>query len=526
MTHRRKTLRLTFAGMALAALTSCADTPPDIEYLIKDGMVFSGSVSDAGQIADIGFDNGVIVFIGDADAHAVSAQNVIDATALIVSPGFIDPHTHALDDLLSQDRNHVTNYLAQGVTTVFVGNDGDGPVDISETLAALDENRVGANVGVFVGHGTVRKTVLGDADRAPSQSELDAMRLLVRQAMTSGALGLSAGLYYAPASYADKDELIALAKVAAEFNGIYDSHLRDESSYSIGLLAAVEEALTIGRESGAAVHIAHIKALGVDVWGESTQVIDIIASAQQSGQRVTADQYPWRASGTHISNALIPNWAKEGGTEQFHARLQDPANQERLRTEISENLRKRGGADALLIVAGQSDHVGKTLNEIANAAERDAVSIAIEIVLNGDARVASFNMREEDIEAFMKEPWVMTSSDGTNGHPRKYASFPRKYAKYANDRGVLTLGEFIHRSSALAADTFNLCDRGYLRKGYVADILVFDPSNYKDIANFAEPRLLSTGVQHLFLSGVAAIEDGIATPALSGQVIRRGDCRQ
>lgn len=516
------------AGLFLGALMliACSDEraplPSPIDILIINGDVYTGEKDDDAQSLDIGVDEGRIVFFGEAEG--VVADRIIDASGLVVAPGFIDPHTHALDDLLSADKNHNANYLTQGVTTVFVGNDGDGPVDVAGNFEALVQNQTGTNVAAFIGHGSIRKTVLGGDDRAPTETELETMRAMVRQAMEDGALGLSAGLYYAPASYAKTDELIALAREVAEFGGVYDSHLRDESSYSIGLLAAVEEALIIGRESGAAVHIAHIKALGVDVWGQSADVIKLVEAAQANGQQVTADQYPWRASGTHVSNALIPNWVKEGSTEAFHARLRDPELAMRLREEIGENLRKRGGAEALLIVAGRDDETGKTLSEIAEARGVDSTRAAIDIVLAGDARVASFNMREEDIKAFMTQSWVMTSSDGTNGHPRKFGSFPRKYRYYVANEKAISLDDFIRRSTGLAADVFGLCDRGYIREGYAADLIIFDPRTFGENATFSEPEKNSSGVVYLFVNGAMAIEDGGLKKALSGKTLRRRKC--
>lgn len=495
-----------------------------VDVLILNGTVFTGHAGETGERFDIGISGPRIVFVGDADKAQLSSDEIIDATGLIVTPGFIDPHTHALEDLLSVERKQNLNYLTQGVTTVFTGNDGGGPISTGQLLAGFKENGVGTNVALFVGHSEIRKKVLGSENRPPNSEELRQMRSIVRGAMEEGALGLSAGLFYAPASYASTKELIALAEEAASFGGIYESHLRDESSYSIGLLAAVDEAIEIGRASGANVHIAHIKALGIDVWGESAAVIERIETARRNGQRVTADQYPWRASGTRISNAVIPNWAKDGGVEKLHERLRNPENETRLRAEILENLRKRGGASALLIVEGREAENGKTLEEVAQLRKLDAVNAAIAIVLEGDARIASFNMLEADIEALMRQPWVVTSSDGTNGHPRKYASFPRKFSHYVEGKKTISLGEFVRQSTGLTADIFSVCKRGYLKEGYYADILVFDPMNYRDVADFSKPRLLSQGVEYLFVNGSAVIEDGADLGTLSGMPIRKSDC--
>jgi len=510
-------------SFAIASCASLSSNSPAIDYLITGGTVFSGEEGDTGRTLDIGIDDGEIVFVG-ASNDQIEAKRIIDAKGLIVSPGFIDPHTHALDDLLSEYQNRLDNYLTQGVTTVFTGNDGYGPVNTGETLNAFEKNGVGANVGLFIGHGELRKSVMGLENRPPTLAEMDDMRRQIREAMEHGALGLSAGLYYAPGSFADTNEMIALAAEAAAYGGVYDSHLRDESSYNIGLIAAVEEALIIGRESGAATHIAHIKALGIDVWGESARVIKMIEEARSGDQKVTADQYPWSASGTRISNALIPNWAKEGSKEELFARLRADDLRDRLRGEVAENLRKRGGAQALLIIAGDPKDTGKTLAEAAASRNLDPVGAAIDIVLGGDARVASFNMKDTDIELFMVQPWVMTSSDGTNGHPRKFASYPRKYEVYVNEKKTISLAAFIRRSSGLVADTFKICNRGYLKVGYKADILAFNTETFSANANFSAPRKLSSGVEYLFLNGQPVIDQRELMGVYAGEAVRLSEC--
>jgi len=513
----------------LAAVTTACGGKQDqnertVDILITGGVVYTGEEKSSGDILDIGVTKDRIVFIGDASEERVSGKEMYDARNLVVAPGFIDPHTHALDDLLSDDRNQNANYLTQGVTTLFAGNDGGGPTEIAATLNALDRNGIGVNVALFVGHNSVRQAVIGGADRDPTPEEIDAMGALLRGAMMDGALGLSSGLYYAPGTFAKIDELVALARIAAEFGGVYESHIRDESSYSVGLLAAISEAIEIGAQSGAPVHIAHIKALGVDVWGESADVIRQVEAARAAGQRITADQYPWAASGTRISNALIPNWAKAGSIEDLYARLRDPSLQSRLRTEIAENLRIRGGADALLIVEERDGWSGKTLLELSQDRSEDAVETAIAIVLDGDARVASFNMQESDIESFMVQPWVATSSDGTDGHPRKYGSFPRKYRRYVRERETVSEADFIRRSTGFVADTFGLCGRGYIRENYYADIVIFDPRTFRENATFADPQELSSGVTHLFVNGTPVISDGELSNTLPGEPLRRGAC--
>lgn len=519
--------RLLFFVFAWTMLSACqgADDPSTLyDIQIRGGLVFDG-VSEDGQVIDVLIDGDKIVFIGDADAAKLAGETVIDATGLVVAPGFIDPHTHTTSDVLfGTDSKALHGYLTQGVTTVVSGNDGGGPIDIAGSLRAVSARGVGPNFALFTGHGSIRSQAMGRDNRPPTVAELDQMKQTVREALEAGALGLSTGLYYAPASYASTDEIIELAKVAAEFDALYETHIRDESSYSIGLLGAVEEALEIGRQSGASVHIAHIKALGVDVWGQSEAVISAIDAAQSEGLRVTADQYPWSASGTRISNALIPNWAKADSDESMFNRLRAPENQSRLQTEITENLRRRGGADAILLVARADGAPSRTLADEAEARGTDPVQAAIDIVLEGDSRIASFNMQDQDIKRFMVQPWVMTSSDGTNGHPRKYASFPRKYRSYVLDKSVLSLAEFINRSTSLTATTLNLCNRGRLQSGYFADVVIFDPETFGPLANFSNPAELSEGVVHLFVNGAHAIAQGQIDSGLHGRPLRRADC--
>ena len=260
------------------------------------------------------------------------------------------------------------------------------------------------------------------------------------------------------------------------------------------------------------------------MWGYSEAVIAAVEAAHAEGLKVTADQYPWSASGTRISNALIPNWAKADSDEAMYERLRDPKNEKRLIEEITENLRKRGGPDAILLVARADGLPSQTLT--ANAEQRgiDPVQAAIQIVLEGDSRIASFNMEANDIERFMIQPWVMTSSDGTNGHPRKYASFPRKYRAYVVENPVISLADFINRSTSLTAETLQLCQRGRLETDYFADVVIFDPETFAPVADFSNPAELSEGVVHLFVNGAHAINGGQINTELHGRALRRAEC--
>jgi len=500
--------------------TKDAESAIHVHILIQNGLVFSGVAGDTLKPVDVGIQDDKIVYVGDAEKDDVNAATRIDASGLIVAPGFIDPHTHSLSELLSKDQNGNLNYVMQGVTTVFNGNDGEGPSMLDDTIRRLEANGIGTNTALFVGHGSLRDDVMGGENRAPTEQELAQMSGLVAEAMQSGALGLSTGLYYAPGNFAKTDEVVALARVAAEYGGVYDTHLRDESTYNIGLLAAIEETLRIGREANIPVHIAHIKALGVDVWGQSAAAIELIEKARESGQNVTANQYPWRASGTHLRNTLLPREVLSGSGDQYLQRLRDPSVVAEIRPAMKENLRRRGGASSLLVVvANDAEIMGMTLAEVAESRGQHPIDCAIEIMLDGSTRVASFNMNQEDIEAFMQRDWVMTSSDGTDGHPRKYASFPKKYRDYVVDKGVISMEEFLYRSSGLTAETFGLDDRGRIEKGYAADIIAFDPEKLAPVATFESWNDLSVGVIYSIINGQLVIRDQRYTDNLPGRVL-------
>lgn len=510
-------MRLGFVLIALAVSTGCASVadPQRADLLIRGGTIYPGS--EAPFVGDVAVAGDRILAVGPS--LGIEAERVIDARGLVVAPGFIDPHTHVGPQLLSEDREKrlVPAFLMQGVTTAFIGNDGGGDPEVGAVLASAAANPVGINYAAYVGFGAVRTAVVGEADRAPTADELTRMRGLVASAMCQGALGLSTGLFYAPQSYAGTGEVVALAREAAARGGGYDSHIRDESSYTVGLEAAIDEAIAIGREARLPVNISHIKALGVDVHGMAPRIIAKVEAAQAAGQVVTADQYPWSASGTSLVAALVPLWAQDGGREAMLVRMADPALAGRLRDGIAENLRKRGGAEALLITQG--DFTGRTLAQIAAARGEDAVAAAQAVIRIHDPAVASFNQTEQDIAAFMARPWVMTGSDASTGHPRVFGSFARKYAKYVVVDRVLSLRDFIHRSSALTAERFGLAGRGRIKTGYLADIVLFDPEAYRERATYAEPTLLAEGVRAVLVNGVLTVDQGQLTGRAAGRAL-------
>lgn len=517
------------AKVALAAISAgfsmgVVPAPELVDLIIRGGTVYTGS--DAPFVGDVAISGDRVRAVGAK--LPFSARRVIDAAGMVVAPGFIDPHTHIGEQLASRDPTTrlIPAFLMQGITTAFIGNDGGGS-DLADVLTRSRTKPVGINYAAFVGFGAIRERVIGDMDRAPTAAELQRMRRMVARGMCQGALGLSTGLFYAPQSFASTDEVVTLAREAGVRGGVYDSHIRDESSYTVGLAAAIDEAIAIGREGGLPAHISHIKALGVDVQGQAPAIIAKIEAARARGQNVTADQYPWSASGTSLVASLMPLWAQDGGRPALLKRFDDPALKNRLREGIVENLRKRGGAAKLLIVEGKYAH--HTLEAVARELGEDPVNAAISVIRTQDPRVVSFNQREEDIAAFMRRPWVMTSSDASGGHPRVYGSFARKYRKYVVSEHVLTLREFIERSSALTADTFGVDGRGRLKPGAFADVVIFDPKRYAERATYEQPTLLAEGVRSVLVNGVLAVDRGKLTGRAAGRALKRrptpGSCR-
>lgn len=499
---------------------SCTDAPQEsYDVLLKNATIYDGSLDDS-YIGSVAIRADTIAWIGKS-VENITAEKVVDAEGYVLSPGFIDPHTHALNDLTDSLKKANLNYLYQGVTTVVTGSDGNSVLQIGERLADWKKNGIGTNAAIMTGHRTIRRRVMGMRDNEPTIEELENMKTLVRRGMQDGALGFSSGLYYAPASFATTEETIELAKVAAEFGGIYDAHIRDESTYNIGLVAAIKESIEIGEKANLPVNISHIKALGVDVWDKSGEVINIVKAAQDRGLKITADQYPYRASGTSLTQALVPKWVFADEVE-FQKKFDDPTLRDRIIAGMTENLRIRGGAESLLLTAPTDKSLtGKNLAEIAQNLNKDPVLTAIDIIQNGGSAVASFNMQDADIQNFMRQTWVMTCSDGTTAHPRKYGSFPKKIREYVLEKKTISLAEMIHKSAMLPAQVFQIPQRGQIKVGYFADIIIFKPEEFKDVANFQQPDKYATGIHYAFINGKMAIEKGIYNSTLNGYPIRK-----
>ena len=496
------------------------------DVIVSGGTIYDGSGAP-GYRADIGIREGRIERVGRI--KNTLAARVIEASGKYVAPGFIDIHTHCDSGIRDKSRNSALNYLSQGVTTLVGGNCGGGTYNVSDYFGELEKLGIGPNVVHLVGHGTLRQTVIGNEDRAPSEEELAEMKSLLERALQEGAAGLSSGLFYAPGSYAQTDELIELCKVAKKFGGIYATHLRDESDYSVGLVAAVEEAIDIGEKTGIPVQISHIKALGKPVWGLSQEVSRLIEEARERGLAVFADQYPYNASSTSLTAAVVPRWVQAGG--RMRELLKDPNQLPEIKAEIAENIERRGGPETLVIASSRnySEWEGKNLNDICLSLGKDAVDTAIEMVLNGGASIVSFNMDEGDIEYFMSKSWVMTGSDGSlplfgraRPHPRSYGAFPRKIRTYVLEKNILGMEQAVRAATGLPAEALGFTERGLLKKGYVADIVVFDPNSIRDKATYADPHQYSEGIIFVLISGAPVIEWGEFNGTLAGAPLRKG----
>ena len=459
---------------------------------------------------DIGIRGDRIAAVGNLGA--ASAGRVIDAAGAVVAPGFIDVHSHAAEGLVRTALRQARPILAQGVTTVVVNPDGGGPADLAGQRSRLESGGLGVNVALLIGHAAVRREVLGSANRAPTDEELERMRALVRRGMAEGAFGLSSGLFYAPGSFATTEEVIALAAAAGEQGGLYTSHVRDEGNYGAGLIASVLEVIRIAEEARVIGIVSHMKALGPDSWGLASEATRHIDEARARGVQVFADQYPYDASSTSLAAALLP-----GGLAPEEAVVRD-------------NLRRRGGAASIQIASHAADRSieGRTLAEIAAARKASPEETAMEIISRGGASIVSFNMSEPDIRHIMTRPYTMVSSDGglvlpTEGkpHPRNYGAFARRLAVYVRERNVTDLEFAVRSMTSLPASVFGLRDRGHLREGAFADVVIFDPARVRDTATYAEPHRLAEGMSHVIVNGTVVVDGGAFGEALPGKVLRR-----
>jgi N-acyl-D-amino-acid deacylase len=552
------------ASTALLALVSLPVGGQSQQYdlIIRNGRVLDGT-GNPWFPADIGVRNGRIVAVGSL--AGAGATRVIDASGKYVTPGFIDIHSHADDgssprggfrDPDPQIRS-APNLVSQGTTTVVVNHDGRSPLPISEQRSLLEKNGIGTNALLLVGHGTLRSRVMGqDVRRVATPDEITRMRALLRENLQQGAVGLSAGLEYAPGRWSNTAEVVELARELSAVNGVYISHERSEGSDPlwyvpsqdgpgpVTLLDAVRETIEIGEKTGARVVASHIKAKGANYWGSSAAAISLIERARERGVDVWADQYPYPTSGTDGSTVLIPAWAVRGDVDApamnraaaLRRTLADTALAKLVRSDIAHEIARRGGAPNVVVYDYTDKSLyGKSLADIAALWKLDPVETAIRIQLEGlpdragGARMRGFSMHEMDMELIAKQPWVATSTDGgialpsegPSTHARFYGSFTRKIRHYALDRGAISLEHAIRSSTSLPAQIMRLKDRGQIREGYAADLVIFDLATIRDKATFFEPHQHSEGILYVFVNGVAVVDGTKLTSALPGKVLVR-----
>ncbi len=522
-----------FAAAAFAAVMAAfgavplhgQHAPGHLDLILRNGRVVDGS-GNPWYRADIGIQGDRIVAIGDLSGS--TADHDLDVEGRLVTPGFIDTHSHAGGGLATPELSAALPLLAQGITTVFINPDGGGPVDLVAQREQLLAHGIGVNAAPFVPHGSVRREVMGMDDRLATPDELERMKALVRAGMAAGGWGLSSGPFYAPGSYADTHELVELARQVAPWGGAYQSHIRDESDYTIGVVAAVDEVITVAREAGIVGVWTHAKALGPPVWGFATALIHRLNEARARGVEVYADQYPYDASATGLTSALLPRWAQGGGTDSLRARLRRDDDRARIREAVVDNLARRGGADRIRFRRFTADPSieGRSLEDVARERGLDPVDAALALFEVGAPSIVSFNMHDDDLRAIMVQPFTMTASDGDlvpwqEGvpHPRSYAAFTRKLVTWVREEGVVGLEAAIRSMTSLPAQVYRIPDRGVIRLGAVADLAVFHLADLATRSEFTDPHHLSEGIHWLIVNGEVAIAEGEFTGARAGQVL-------
>ena len=536
----RRAVTMLGAGLLLAA-ASCRPATiapaPGARYdvVISGGLLIDGTGSERGR-ADVGIIGDRIAYISDTPIPADRAARVIDASGRIVAPGFVDLHAH-LDPL--PQLPSAESALRQGVTTAVGGPDGGSPWPLAPYLAAREAARVGPNVAFLVGHNTVREEVMGMADRAPTAAELARMQSMIAQAMGEGAWGISTGLKYLPGAYSKIDEVVALSQSAADSGGFYTSHLREEG---LGLIESVAEAIEIGRRADIPIVLTHHKAVGTPMWGKSVTTLRMVDSARRAGVDIMMDQYPYTATHTGIS-VLIPSWAMADGDTAFSRRLKDPVLRDSIERGIVFNiLNDRGGGDLARVqfsrVRWKKDLEGRTLKDWA--VERgleptpiNGARLVIEAELAGGANAIYHVLEEADVKRIMAHPQTMIASDGRlsqpgdgHPHPRAYGTFPRVLGRYVRDERVLTLEQAIHKMTGMPAARLGMTDRGRLRVGAFADIVVFDPATIADKATFTEPHQYPVGIDYVMVNGKLAVDGGKFSDIRAGRVLRRPSGRR
>jgi dihydroorotase/N-acyl-D-amino-acid deacylase len=517
--------RVVATASVLLACAACS-SPPPYDLVLHGGRVIDGTGAPA-VAADVAIRDGRIAAIGTLEGE--SATERLDVGGLVITPGFIDPHTHGREGIFTVPT--ADNFIRQGVTTIVEGNDGSSPLPVGPYLDSLAALTMAPNVALFVGHGTVRRAVMGTVDRPATADELAEMQGLVAQAMGQGAVGLSTGLFYVPGSFAPTEEIVTLARVAADSGGIYSSHMRNEDDR---VLESVSETIRIGREARLPVHISHHKVGGQRNYGKSEQSLALMQAARTEGIDVTFDQYPYTASHTGISS-IVPAWAR--ADDGLARNVANAGTRRRLTSEMKAFVDMRFGNDPSKIQLARcgfdSTLAGKTLADLLAAREiattPDAIAdLILDLVARGGCSAIFHSFDEGDIERLLASPFGMIGSDGAlvqfgkdSPHPRAYGTYPRVLGRYVRERQVIPLEEAIRRMTSAPADRLGFAQRGRLVAGAVADLVVFDPATVNDAATFEAPHQYPVGIPHVFVRGVAVVRDGAVTGARPGVVLRR-----
>ena len=503
--------------ISVTALSQKAD------ILIKNGRIIDGT-GNSWFNGDIAISNGKIMYVGKP--KNIIADKTIDAKGLVVTPGFIDVHTHIEGEEATNPT--ANNFILDGVTTVVTGNCGGSNLDVQKYFRMLDSIKLSINVATLIGHNTVRTEVMGRANRSPTQTELQQMEALVAKAMKDGAVGFSTGLIYIPGTYSQTAEVVSLAKIASQYNGVYATHMRDEGD---SVVQAINEAITIGMQANIPVEISHFKLSGQQNWGRSKQTVQMVKDARANGLDVTIDQYPYTASSTSLST-LIPDEILADGRDSVNARLQRPEVRSYVTNYIIRKLKNRKLKHLSYAVVASyradSTYNGKSIEEInllkgkKHKAKYEAETV-IEMMINGGAGMVFHGMGENDVKYIMQYPFNMFASDAgiriyKQGvpHPRGYGTNARVLSKYVRDEKVLSLEEAIRRMTSLPAQKFQLKDRGLLKEGMAADILLFDEKEVQDMATFEDPHQYTKGFKYVIVNGKLVVENGNHTGARSG----------
>jgi dihydroorotase/N-acyl-D-amino-acid deacylase len=524
----RASAALTIVPIAVAIAALAPAQPPTYDLVIRNGRIVDGTGSPWYR-GDLAVRGDVIALM--ARRIDEPAARMIDAKGDVVAPGFIDLHTHALDDILEVPT--ADNYIRQGVTTLIGSPDGRSPIPLKPLLDRIAAARIAPNVGSFVGQGSVREAVVGLVNRAATPADLEQMRGLVRQAMVDGAFGLSTGLFYVPGTFTPTAEIVELAKVAGSLGGIHISHMRDEASR---VLDSVRETIEIGEQGGLPTQVTHHKVIGTANWGRSIETLRLIDEARARGVDATLDVYPYTASSTNIASALLPAWALEGGASETLARLREPATRAKMKAEAVRLLRdERGGGDPQNVQLARCEWdtslAGKRLGDLTRDRGREpslenAADTVLWIVEQGNCTGIFHAMDERDLQRILRHPASMIASDGGlqvfgrgSPHPRSYGTFVRVLARYVRELRILSLEEAVRKMSAFPAQRAGLTDRGVLREGLKADIVVFDPERVRDLATFERPHQYPEGVSYVVVSGQLVVDAGQLTSARPGRVL-------